>query len=258
MFITMILIAISDNIKGVLIPTFKEDFSIDNSSIGYMITIGYIGYISFTYIGRLLCEKIDQKKVFLLGLGICIITLFLFSQISSYTMLLTCMFLLNVGIALLSISINTLVPIVAMSFQAIIMNTTHFCYGLGSTVGQYTTGSLLENGVNWRSIYLVIAVLFALAFIGFIFVKTPQAHIKKGNNKVNLSRTFKNKMVYFYVLALGFYCFAKSGTSNWLVNFTQENYGFSYKQSSTYLSIFFATLTIGRLLGGFVVEKRDT
>ncbi|WP_291560099.1 MULTISPECIES: MFS transporter [unclassified Clostridium] len=117
MFITMILIAISDNIKGVLIPAFKEDFSIDNSSIGYMITIGYIGYISFTYIGGLLCEKIGQKKVFLLGLGICTITLFLFSQISSYIMLLICMFLLNVGIGLLSISINTLVPIVAMSFK---------------------------------------------------------------------------------------------------------------------------------------------
>lgn len=57
MFITMILIAISDNIKGVLIPTFKEDFSIDNSSIGYMIIIGYIGYISFTYIGDYFVKK---------------------------------------------------------------------------------------------------------------------------------------------------------------------------------------------------------
>lgn len=40
MFITMILIAISDDIKDVLIPTFKEDFLINNSNIGYMITIG--------------------------------------------------------------------------------------------------------------------------------------------------------------------------------------------------------------------------
>lgn len=66
MFITMILVAISDDIKGVLIPTFKEDFLINNSSIGYMITIGYIGYISFTYIGGLLCEKIGQKKSILI------------------------------------------------------------------------------------------------------------------------------------------------------------------------------------------------
>ncbi|WP_461615585.1 MFS transporter [Clostridium sp. Marseille-QA1073] len=184
-----------------------------------MITIGYIEYISFTYIGGLLCEKISQKKVFLLELGICTITLFLFSQISSYIMLLICMFLLNVGIGLLSISINTLSPIVAMSFQAIIMNATHFCYELGSAVGQYTTDNLLENGVNCRSIYLVIAILFAIAFIVFIFVKRPQAHIKKGNNKVNLLRIFKNKMVYFYILTLGFYCFPESGTSNSLVNF---------------------------------------
>ncbi|WP_291580583.1 MFS transporter [Clostridium sp. UBA6640] len=107
-----------------------------------MITIGYIGYISFTYIGGLLCEKIGQKKVFLLGLGICTITLSLFSQISRYIMLLICMFLLNVRIEMLSISINTLLSVVTMGFQAIIMNATHFCYGLGSVVGRYATGNL--------------------------------------------------------------------------------------------------------------------
>ena len=78
-FIMMILVAIFENVRGVFIPIFKKDFSINDTTIGIMLTFSSLGYIVFTYIGGILCEKIGQKKVFSLGFIFLIISLLVLS-----------------------------------------------------------------------------------------------------------------------------------------------------------------------------------
>lgn len=173
-------------------------------------------------------------------------------------MFLICIFILNIGIALVAISVNTLVPMISIGFQALAMNLTHFCYGAGSTITQLTTGMVLSKGVSWRNIYLFISVLFLLAFIMFIFIKIPKNNIQDNIDNVKnykIKDALKEKLFYCYSFALGFYVFAEVATANWLVNFLQESYKFDYKMSSIYLSVFFILLTLGRLFGGFIVEK---
>jgi fucose permease len=256
MFLIMALNAVIDNTKGILIPIFKETFNTNNTDIGIMISIGSFAYIIFTYIGGILCERIGQKKVFSLGLIFMTISVFLMSTTKSFESLVIYMFFMNVGNALLSIGINTLIPLVFISFQAIIMNLTHFCYGAGSTVGQLSIGYLVDNGFSWRTIYIFIAIAFVLVCIWFKFLKVPTAHKAEEKMQLNMSSVFKNKLLYFYGFGLGTYVFAEAGTSSWLVNFLRESYGYSIHKSSLYLSTFFFLFTIGRLVGGFVAEKK--
>ncbi|WP_051540550.1 MFS transporter [Clostridium ihumii] len=257
-FITMLLIAVVDNIKGVLVPAFKTSFSINNSQVGDIFFIGSIAYVLFTYLGGILCEKLGQKKTYGLGFIIIIFSSLLFYISKTYLMFLICIFILNIGIALVAISVNTLVPMISIGFQALAMNLTHFCYGAGSTITQLTTGIVLSKGVSWRNIYLFISVLFLLAFIMFIFIKIPKNNIQDNIDNVKnykIKDALKEKLFYYYSFALGFYVFAEVATANWLVNFLQESYKFDYKMSSIYLSVFFILLTLGRLFGGFIVEK---
>lgn len=255
MFLIMALNAVVDNTKGILIPVFKEVFNTNNTDIGLMISVGTFGYIIFTYIGGILCEKIGQKKVFLFGLIFMTSSLFLMSTAKTFPILVICMFFMNVGNAFLSIGINTLIPLIFISFQAIIMNLTHFCFGLGSTIGQVTVGYLIDGGMSWRNVYLFMAMSFLLVLLAFNFLKVPIAHKAKGNKNLNISSVFKNKLFYFYSIGLGTYVFSEVGTASWLVNFLQESYKFTPSKSAIYLSSFFLVFTIGRLIGGFIVEK---
>lgn len=256
MFLIMALNAVIDNTKGILIPIFKETFNTNNTDIGIMISIGSFAYIIFTYIGGILCERIGQKKVFFFGLTFMTISVFLMSTTKSFGALLIYMFLMNVGNALLSIGINTLIPLVFISFQAVIMNLTHFCYGAGSTVGQLAIGYLVDQGFSWRSIYVYISIAFVLVCVWFKFLKVPTAHKVEEKVRLNVTSVFKDKLLYFYGLGLGTYVFAEAATSSWLVNFLRESYGYSIHKSSLYLSSFFFLFTIGRLVGGFVAEKK--
>jgi fucose permease len=256
-FIMMILAAAAENVRGIFIPLFKNDFLVNDTEIGFMLTVSSLGYLIFTYIGGVLCEKIGQKNVFLAGFMSIIVSLVGLWASKSYVILLFFMFIMNIGLSLISIAINTIIPVLFISFQAVLMNLTHFCYGLGSTVVQRISGVLLFNGVGWRNIYLAEAALFSLVFLFFLPIKIPNTHKSKteGNEGTKNSGLFKNKLVYFYMLGLGFYVFAEMGTASWLVNFIEKTYAFDKSRSSFYLALFFGLLTVGRLIGGFIAER---
>jgi fucose permease len=254
-FMLMILNAMAENTRGIFIPSFKSDFSIDNTGIGVMLFIGSLAYILFSYIGGVLCEKIGQKRVIMLGVSFMILSLIVLSVVDSYMGFLIGMFIMNIGLALISISINTIVPVLLISYQAILMNIIHFCYGVGGASGQAIGGELMSRGFTWRNIYLGIAVLFVTLLISFAFIKMPHTHKHNEGNKVSILNVLKNKVVFFYVFALGFYVFAEVATTSWLVNYIKDNYKYDSSKSAFYSVMFLVIFSIGRLVGGFVVEK---
>lgn len=254
-FLLMILSAYCDNVKGVFIPAFKTDFKVDNTSIGIMITIGTLGCAVFSYVGGVLCERVGQKKVFIIGLSIVGCSLIMLRLSTNFIVLVVGMFFLNMGQAFGSIATNTLIPVLFLSFQAVIMNITHFCYGLGSSLAQKFSGAMLYNGTTWRQIYLYIAISAFILLTLFVFVKIPQTHKMNYKEAIGLKDICHDKLIYYYVFALGFYVFAEMGTGNWFVNFMEKVYNYNKSQSSSYVALFFAVFAIGRLLGGFIVQK---
>lgn len=251
----MALNAMAENTKGIFIPSFKSDFNIDNTGIGVMLFIGSLAYILFSYIGGILCEKIGQKRVIILGLSCMFFSLAILSVVNSYTSFLLNIFLMNIGLALTSIAINTLVPVLLISYQAILMNIIHFCYGVGGAAGQALGGILMSKGYTWRNIYLGISILFVILIIAFTYIKTPSTHIHSEGNKTNKLNLLKNKIIYFYVCALGFYVFAEMATLSWLVNYIKDNYKYNSSKSVFFSVMFLVIFSIGRLVGGFLVEK---
>lgn len=257
-FIIMILSAISDNVRGIFVPSFKADFSVSNTQIGTIIVIGSIGYIIFSYLGGILCEIIGHKKVLHIGTGIMTLSLITLSQSPNFNILLIGMFLLNAGWSLIGISINTMVPLLAAGFHAILMNLIHFSYGIGATITQKATGTLLYKGIGWRNIYLYMAILFGIVFIAFIPVKTPLVKRAHNDNKIDYGYIFKNKVLYYYMIGLGLYVSSEMATSNWFVNYMKEVYNLSENIGTYYTTIFYGIFAIGRLFGGFIVEKLGT
>jgi fucose permease len=254
-FMLMALNAMAENTRGIFIPSFKSDFSIDNTGIGVMLFIGSLAYILFSYIGGILCEKIGQKRVIMLGVSFMILSLMLLSVVDGYMGFIIGIFIMNIGLSLASIAINTVVPVLLISYQAILMNLIHFCYGVGGASGQAISGVLMSRGFTWRNIYLGISILFLILLISFSFIKMPHTHKHNQGNKVIILNVLKNKVVFFYVFALGFYVFAEIATTSWFVNYIKDNYKYDSSKSAFYSVMFLVIFSIGRLVGGFVVEK---
>ncbi|SHK54344.1 Fucose permease [Hathewaya proteolytica DSM 3090] len=262
MFLLMIINAVAENLKGIFLPYFKRDFGITDGIMGIWLFTGSMGYILFTYLGGLLSKKYGQKRVMFMGIILTIVSCisFYFSHSSRFMIFLD-IFLINGGISLSTIAINTLIPIVGVGFQAVLMNLTHFFYGFGATLGTSTTGYLLNNSVKWQNIYLGVCIFYVIMVSVIGLIKVPSIRIVENDKNVikkdnNSDRAiFSNGLMYGLAMSLGFYVFAETATINWLVNYCEKSFSMTVLQATKYLSLFTAVLTMGRLLGGFIVQK---
>ncbi|WP_426350764.1 MFS transporter [Alloiococcus sp. CFN-8] len=255
LFIMMILSGITENSKGIFIPGFKEYFIIGDKEISYMLMGTSLTYMIANFFGGYLCEKIGQKIVLILGVITLMVSLVMMSISQSFLAFAIWIGINSAGLGFAGISGNTLLPVIVLSFQSLAMNLMHFFYGFGSTLGQRSFGFFLDKGISWRQLYLIVAVIIGILFLILFFIPFPEVKEKKDEKKLSIKEIFKNKLIILYMIALGTYVAAEICTSNWLVNYLVEAYSQSENDASVYLSTFFLIFALGRLFGGFVVER---
>ena len=252
-FTLMFLSPFIENTRGIFIPIFKEEFSVSNTGISSMLTSVSLVGMAVTFLGGAIIERIGQKKTIIIGI-VCLITgIFIQTQADTFLMFFIGFAPIIAGINIYGVAANTIIPILFVGTSTIAMNLLHFMYGAGSTVSQNAVGFLLDRNITWRTMYIFVALFYLIVLIAFIFAKIPDE--PKVENVTGAKSIFKNPMLYFFGLALGFYVFAEQGVSLWLTNYLKEGFGLRESIGARYIGIFFFIFAIGRLVGGFIVQK---
>jgi fucose permease len=252
-FALMFLASFIENTRGIFIPIFKDDFAVSNTAISSMITGVSLAGMVVTFIGGTLIEKLGQKKTLLLGIVCLILGIIIQAVSGSYLMFFVGFVPIIAGLNIFNVTANTMVPIIFVGSSTIAMNLLHFMYGAGSTISQNAIGILLDKGITWRIIYFFIAALYLLVLVSFKFTRYPD--VQRVPEKEEGGSVLRNPMLYVFGAALGFYVFAEQGMSLWLPNYLKEAFGLRESIGARYLGAFFLLFAIGRLLGGFIVQK---
>jgi fucose permease len=252
-FLAMLIMAITDSTKGILVPTFKDTFNVTDTSIGTFLLIGSLVYMFTTYHGSKVCDHIGQKKSIVIGMAIAGIGYLMTSFSQVFLHLILGYIVITVGIALMTIGMNTVIPLLKVSYIGLLMNWLHLFYGIGSTLTQKVTGYLLYAGISWRTVFIGYFVLYALGIIIYLFVEQPEeSHEEKMAKKNPIPH---KGLLFVSCMALGFYVAGELQTSNWMLNYLQEVKGFNTNEGATYVALFFGIFSVGRLLGGFVLDR---
>lgn len=252
-FFVMLIMAITESIRGILIPTFKLDFNITDTQIGWFLLISTLAYIVGTYIAGKVSRVMNQKQLSIIGMIISGLGFFGTSFAQTYIHLVLGYIVLTIGIGFIVLGLNTIVPAIKVVYISVVINMLHFFYGLGATVTQRVAGYLISNGVSWRHIFIGFTVLYVVAIVIYSFVEMPKREItSRHHEKIH---EYEKPLILMFCLGLGFYITAEVQTANWLLNYLKEIYEYDANQASKYVALFFGMLAIGRLLGGYVLEK---
>ncbi|KAI7260611.1 hypothetical protein KC345_g10026 [Hortaea werneckii] len=244
----------SDNFKGIFVPLFKADFGVNNTQIGYVLTSCLFMYALFQYIGGILIEKFGYKNILALGFIVAMASLGVLIACNSFVMLVIGLSLLNSGIAMFNVGVNTLGPAMTVASTAVLMNMVNFSYGTGNTALQQVTGTLLKHGIRWQSFYFIMLLCCAALFIYLLLLKIPYVPQASGSSYPK-SALFRNKLLYAYITAIGFYVAAEYGIGNWFVNYMSEQFALDAERRALYMTLFFGLMTLGRLFGGYIADK---
>ncbi len=252
-FFLMLVMAITESIRGILIPTFKVDFNVSDTDIGVFLFLSSLAYVLFTPIAGKVVHKYGQKRTAIVGMSIAGLGFLGASFAQVFSHLVLGYIVLTIGISLIIMCLNTIVPLLKIAYLGVVMNSLHFFYGFGATITQRVAGRLISENISWRTIFLVFSLMYLLAILVYSFVRQPE---REDHKKVKSSvKTYEYKLILLFCLALGFYVTAEMQTSNWFLNYLGEVYNYKADQASFYVAFFFGALSIGRLFGGYILEK---
>lgn len=250
-FVGMIMISIAFSYRGFLVPTFKEEFGIDNTRMGFVISVAQLVSMVFTYYGGLYCLRFGQKRIIALGCFIVAISLLILGFAHSWTLLLISFCGISSGTALLVLGLNTILPLITLFSQSILMNFVHGIFGLGSTAAQKGLAWYLSREFSWRLLLIGSAAFFVVHGVLMLFAPGEPTEEHKSHKSSLPFRRFS----ILLITALSFYVIAEFLIGSWIINYFQEGYLYSPVKAAFYSTLFYGTFTVGRLGGGFIMNR---
>lgn len=256
-FIIMFSMSLIENFKGVIVPQVKQGFEVSSLHISYMLTWSSIAFVTASYFTGNLAKKFSQKTTEFIAILSILFASFLIILARSFITFVLGMMVLNVGLGMNGVILNSVVPVLAQEAKSTIVNRLHFMYGLGATLGQMVTGFLLGQGLAFQKIYIATAVLFAVLLwlsTTISYPEDPDLIIQSDQAPTDHS-IYRDPKFYLMTLAMGLYVFAEIGLGNWLVDYLNVTQNMGEDQAGFYIALFFFFLAMGRLFGGNLVDK---
>lgn len=265
-FFSFFVFGFLDNLKGPLLPELLRDLQLNYSQGGTILMGAYIGFLIATLLTGLLADKAGYRVVLILAGIALVLGMAAFSYNSLFLSLFMSMVVLGLGLGAIEVGGNGLIVEIHDADRGRYLNLLAAFHGFGSLLVPLYAAQLLAMAFTWRQIFQISLILAALLTLCFIILPDPRHLNSAPSNKVaqspdaglGLKRLLKTGFAWpmpLYYLLILFYVSSEIGLAAWLVEFLQQDRGFSISSSNFYLSFFFGCIVIGRLVGSAIVDR---
>ena len=168
-------------------------------------------------------------------------------------------FVLYLGNGMLEIALGIMAARIFTKNTGMMLNISHFFYGLSSTVAPIFAASVMEwhwgeGEIGWRGMYFLFLGLSLLPIIPSLFSKFP-SESKHDGEGASFKSLIRDRTAWLIVAVLSLGVVSEMGIGGWLINFLVQAYQWDIKEASNMLSLFFLFFMLARLLLGAVTDK---
>lgn len=218
----------------------------------------FIAFAVFSVPGGLLAARIGKKKVLLLGLALNTVAVGIPAFLNPpFALLLPCIFLLGVGTTLLQVAGNPIMRDVSGAGDyGRNLALAQGIKGVGSTASAFLvtaiTGLAFFAAMGWRGAFPVFFALMALALLLVTTLKVEETRAEVPPSVASSLALLREPVFALAVLGIFLYVGAEVCMAAFLKP-ALEGLGLNAKAAALFgPSLFFGTLTLGRLVAGSV------
>jgi FHS family L-fucose permease-like MFS transporter len=255
--------------NDILIPVFKKALDLtqlQSQLISFAFYVAYtVGSILYFLISALLKQdilnKIGYRNGLALGLVISALGTLLFvpaSNQASFPLLISGLFIVGLGFSLQQIAANPLaIQMGDPSKGNARLSLAGGINNVGTTIGPVIVSFAIFGGIgssnttlNLEAVqtpYLILGAAFLLAAIVFKLSNVPdKLESSSGTGTGNILASLKYPQVYLGMIAIFLYVGVEVATASNLPEFMKQKLGTNENQIAPYVSLFWASLMIGR------------
>lgn len=260
-YVAFISLGLPDALLGAGWPAMRLSLGVPVGYAGILQMITSAGTIlSSINSGRILA-KYGTGRVTAVSVAMTAAALFGFACIPSFWWLILAAIPLGLGAGSVDSGLNAFV---AEHYESRHMSWLHSFWGIGALSGPLVLSFFLARGASWRSGYLSIAI-FQCVLVAVLFIALPlwaKVHARTYGDEgapdvvhPGLPEILKIRGVKFAVVTFLFYCGIEASTGLWSGSYLVQIKGLEPSAAARWVSAFYASITAGRILTGFVTFK---
>jgi len=258
-YLAFISLGLPDSLLGSAWPVMHQSIGVDLSYMGVISMIISGGTIVSSLLSDKLTHKFGTRVVTTVSVFLTAFALFGFSCSSNIWMLILFAIPYGFGAGAIDAALNNYV---AIHYSSKHMSWLHCFWGVGTIISPFIMSYSLVN-TTWHNGYRIVSYIqIAIAII--LLLSAPLWKKQKGSVNNNAHKDSKSigilqvlKIKGVPSLLLGFfgYCAAEGTAMAWSCTYLVEAKHLDEADAAAFASLFFIGMTVGRFIGGFIMDK---
>lgn len=254
-YLAFISLGLPDTLIGVAWPFVRDHFTLQQSSLGWVFAATSAGYCLSSFFTGSLMKRLGVGSLLAASTALVALAGFGFSAAPMWLFFAACAVCHGLGSGAIDGSLN---HYASTHFPARHMNWLHACYGIGATFGPVIMTSMLVARGSWRAGYAAVGTLLLLQALLFAFTRrlwgqamTAESH----SDHLSIPATLKHAAVWLHILIFFLYTGLEVLLGQWSFTVLTEARKMPVESAGACVTAYWASIAIGRVLFGFVVER---
>lgn len=254
-YIAFISLGLPDSLLGSGWPAMHNDLNVPISFMGIVSMIISGGTIISSILSDKLTRKLSTRIVTVGSIFLTVVALLGFSFSGQFWQLIIFAVPYGLGAGAVDAALNNYV---ALHYTSRHMSWLHCFWGVGAIVSPFVMSGALTYS-TWNNGYRTVA--FIQLGIGLLLLatlpvwKVNQQNTAENTKSMGVIDALKIKGVPYLLIGFFAYCSAEATAMYWASTYLVEVKWITTDQAALFASLFYIGLTIGRFLGGFVMNK---
>lgn len=266
-YLSCVCICMTLNVTGPVLNDVMEHYSIPLSRGGLMNLFQYGGGVIAIAFSSVLINRSNKAIAFIFPLLILGLSTLFIGLVPPFYLFITLYLFMGVGLTMGDTLTNALVPDLQRDNKDKALSLLHGMTGGGAIIMAFLSGFILDSGLSWNVIYMVIGVILlsfaALNAINYAvsgkYVKTLVVPSAEAHEKRAFGIIFKDKRIWISMLIFLFFCFCQSTIVVWAPQYCKSVFGVSSLASNMSIAAYWGGSCIMRLIFGFTkLHRLDT
>jgi fucose permease len=260
-YLAFISLGLPDGLLGVGWPSIGTEFHVATDAVGLLLFAGTAGYLVSSVAAGFSIARLGVGRLLAGSTALAALALAGYAASPAFAFLVPCALIAGFGGGAIDAGLNAYA---AGAFGPRHMNWLHAFFGLGVAIGPLIMTAVLSGGRSWHWGYGIVAsgqVLLALAFAVTARSwaqhrpQTPERAPGQAPAPTRIAVTLAIPAVWLSAAAFAVYVALEVTAGLWAFLFLTEGRGVSAAIAGICVSAYWASLFVGRVVQGFVVER---
>jgi len=242
-----------------LIREVQRTFGQSDGGMGFAYLVNAVVYVAGTVSVGVLAGRLPRRLLLAAGPGLITAGLLLIAAAGDWPVFLLGFLVMGMGAGIIDAGVNALFMDLYTGHAAM-LNRLHLFFALGALTVPLVVGLSVSWGAPWQAVAIASAIAAAPLAVLLGTRRLPPTHppidpataaLERGARGPGDRRRVPLPLVVL-AIAIGCYVAMELGVSSWLVRYLDE---VSLEVATLALSLFWASLALGRLVSSFIVDR---